>query len=1182
MREAVCGRLIELVVFTTLFLLMGDPLNAQTRKEIILDNPSFEETEKANTPTWWMECREKGSAKFSVDAETKTHSGKACLSIQGKGKDTVASWIYKGVLYVDARNAGYKVKGGTTYEFSAWVKAEGVGGTPVLLVWESDGHKPLASHSSVAVNGDSPWQRVSCKFTTKAICRALQLRLNLFGEGRVSFDDVELAELEENAASASPNLLKNGSFEMTAIPGQPDDWGISGGGSGLGGVMGAHYTERFFDWYRIDSTTAVHGRNSFRLHRPFNDSDPDAANYFDGDFILGSDWQLSGEIESGSPYTLSCHLKGDVPDLKVRMILRGNFGNYSKEVKLSTAWERYVFTTPVLGSPAKGPYSMSIPGNMFIDFKPLGKGSMWIDAIQLERGDKPTSYAPSRKDLAATGGEKLPPVPRTDCVKIANVPKIDGLLDDECYAKLPKLDLVLTNGKTPKEATDGYLFQDGDNLYVGMKCHEREMDKLCVKVKGDDGSVWTDDSVEIFIDPELGRETYYRLSVNADGVKFDGRMLDGAWNGDWEAKTFKGADFWSVEMKMPLHCFGVTPATGSVWGVNLCRNNGVVNEYSNWSPVYDGGFHCPKRFGEMAGIDTARLRAYCYSLSGIALEPRLDGSGYDVSAKLVNLTGADRRLVLEAATLNGEGKSSVTAKVAIKDGELQKVKFGPFKGEGKLAGDIVVKAREPQSGRLLVSASAAKMRIPLPFELVPELSYYTGEKCASVFVLSHIDKAVADSGEMTVSIDLKDKEGAVLFSKSIPFSSKASSVDIPLEGLKDGIYSVFAKLTDSQGKSLGEAKESLRKLPPNPSEAKVNQMNRMLVFDGKPSIPVGQTMSVFFGGDKERKKAFYEKILSRYGQDFDTIGIYYFGSIRDIPSLLDIAQRSKLKVLIGSIQDFDYSKEAIDKLAPQIKSHPALLAWPEMLDENVANEKMSKLACDRWNWIGEADPHHVQFIRNHCVSLPSWEKFGYPGEIVEYHDYTFSSNRNGVAGWVPYVEIAGRVAKESRRPFLAMPQTFSAMQWWSRGPSAEEMEAEIYLSLVNGATIIQYYIFDQAERNLWLRVRSLTKEIKELTPALASYEDAPAVNVNCPKVKTLVKSLDGSYYLIAVNSSEEAMDVSFDLSSLDLPGALTAKLMFEDRDVQVGKGVLKDSFKGYQRHVYVLGKDKGFWRSLLP
>lgn len=189
MKKTVSFRLAKIVAFTIFLCLTVYTLNAQEKRNaIILDNPSFEEME-AGVPAGWWEFKEVGTAECRVVTETEgtAHSGKSCLMIQGNGADTVASWI---VNKVD-----YQIKGGTTYEFSCWVKSEGVGNTPCLMVWEFEGKNVLVSHKATALNG--AWQKASCKFTTKATCNLLQLRLCLFGKGKIYFDDVTLEEIVE-------------------------------------------------------------------------------------------------------------------------------------------------------------------------------------------------------------------------------------------------------------------------------------------------------------------------------------------------------------------------------------------------------------------------------------------------------------------------------------------------------------------------------------------------------------------------------------------------------------------------------------------------------------------------------------------------------------------------------------------------------------------------------------------------------------------------------------------------------------------------------------------------------------------------------------------------------------------------------------------------------------------------
>jgi hypothetical protein len=1162
MVKSIRSALFCLCISMSLLGFMLQPACAQV-KEIILDNPSFEDG-VSGTPAYWFSCNEKGTTEFRFileDNGATAHTGKGCLMIQGKSDDTIASWIYKGVLYTDGRNSGYTIKGGTTYEWAAWVKTEGLTSSPILLIWEFDNKTPIASHQSERISGDSGWKRVVCRFTTKATCTGLQLRLNLFGKGTVWFDDVSLAEITTGESGRSVNLLKNSSFEITTVPGRADDWGMSGSGTGLGGVVGAHYTQRHFDWFKVDSATAYDGRNSFLIHRPFDNSDADASDYIAQDFILGSSWHLNGEIEAGNPYTLSCYLKSDTPGFKIKMVINGDFGSHLREVNASTSWERYVLTTPTLSS--------SGGKNMFIHLIPEQKGTVWIDALQLEKGETATPYAPSQKDMVAMGKEEWPPVSTAACAMVTSAPGIDGVLNDACYSVIPKLNLVNLKGDNVKEPTEGYIFRDRDNLYIAMKCYQSRMEEIKTSIKDNDGSVWVDDSVEIFIDPELSRETYYRLAVNAAGVKFDGKMLDNVWNGSWEVKTYKGVDFWSLEMKIPFNTFEITPMVGSTWGINLCRNNQSICEYSCWSPVYTG-FHNPKRFGEITGIPPESLNPYRYGLKGISLEPRTDGRGYDVGVDVTNYTGAGKRITVETVVKTGTDNSSASTTLLLKDGQQQKVKIGPFSIAGKAADDITVNLLESASNKRLASVSSIKVPAPQPIEAVTELNYYTDEKTASVYIISNIGAEAAK--KMILVVEIKDSQsGKLLLARSIRISGALTPVNFSIAGFNPGEYLVLARLLDAKGATICEATDKLIKREKIAGEVKINRMNRMLVINGRPIIAVGQWMIIHLNGSqesKEKSRAFYDKVLAHYSRHFNFIAASYFGSCDDLGSVLDLAQKNNMKMFVGDIYGFDYSKEKIGELASKIKGHPAFLFWPAIYDEVVANEEKSKYANDRCAWIKEVDPYHPVFILNHCVSFSSWEKFGYPGEIVEYHDYVFSSGRQGVPFWASVVKNAGRVAKESRKPLVTMPQTFSSMQWWSRGPSADEIEAAVYTALANGSTIVKFYIFDQEERNLWERVRRITNEIKELTPILASFEPVPEITVNSSKIHTLVKKHNGGYYLITANSSEDTMAVKLDLSSLKLPAGSVAQVMFEDREVTLENNVLADTFAGYQRHVY--------------
>jgi|GEM_PF-1698570 len=183
-------------------------------------------------------------------------------------------------------------------------------------------------------------------------------------------------------------------------------------------------------------------------------------------------------------------------------------------------------------------------------------------------------------------------------------PVIDGRLDDECWGKALKMENFkdYRTGKLARYKTVGFILRDRENLYIGFKCHEPKMEEAIksVRYRKDEEPVWRDECVEIFIDPTLSREKFYHWIVNLSGYKTDmegGVTRKGmSYTSDFKAETFKGKDFWSVEVEIPLKSLG---DYGEVWGFNLCRERHLEEgEYSCWSPTY-GGFENPLRFGKI-------------------------------------------------------------------------------------------------------------------------------------------------------------------------------------------------------------------------------------------------------------------------------------------------------------------------------------------------------------------------------------------------------------------------------------------------------------------------------------------------------------------------------------------------------------------------------------------------------
>ncbi len=180
---------------------------------------------------------------------------------------------------------------------------------------------------------------------------------------------------------------------------------------------------------------------------------------------------------------------------------------------------------------------------------------------------------------------------------------LDGKLDDEFWKDLKQeSDFLIVGGE--KKATKQTYFKIGYNkkaVYIGIKCEEPDMDKIKCGGK-DKGALWEDDSIEIFLFPD-NQKTYYQFIVNAEGYKFNTKDKMGnlpLW--DWQADTYQGKDFYSVELIIPFTILHSYPNKArEEWTINIGRNilTGPQEERLTCWAHLKNSFHEPKNFAQL-------------------------------------------------------------------------------------------------------------------------------------------------------------------------------------------------------------------------------------------------------------------------------------------------------------------------------------------------------------------------------------------------------------------------------------------------------------------------------------------------------------------------------------------------------------------------------------------------------
>lgn len=185
-------------------------------------------------------------------------------------------------------------------------------------------------------------------------------------------------------------------------------------------------------------------------------------------------------------------------------------------------------------------------------------------------------------------------------------PQIDGMLEESWLKKALRIDTFKNvMGQDPKCSTQIWLGKSKNILYVVAKCYQPGIDKLkCVADKRDDFRIRKDENIEVRIDINNDKNTYFSLGVNPDSVRTD-RNCDEQdrevcyfdWNCDYQAAAKRGDGFWTVEMSINLNQLDIPSVNeGSFIRINVSRMDILNDEISAWHPYAVGD---PSKFVEL-------------------------------------------------------------------------------------------------------------------------------------------------------------------------------------------------------------------------------------------------------------------------------------------------------------------------------------------------------------------------------------------------------------------------------------------------------------------------------------------------------------------------------------------------------------------------------------------------------
>ncbi len=289
---------------------------------------------------------------------------------------------------------GVPVRRGKDYRVTFWARGEQIAAEMVSValsdtsVWANCGLEGAFAPSP-------KWKQHEFLFRATRDC-AEKSRFQIWfnSTGTLWIDEVRFTEAGRDLyrpglvipSKGFANPVPNASFECG-----PDGWGSAEWDRTIhwGGSM-----NRLFG--QLDPSQAFHGRWSLKIElSPRNQP----VSYFDYYELHRTPIRapLAGnrgfiEVEPGRRYTLSVYMKAAQADTPARLAVRQFQGrSFEQSARVSTDWRRYALTfTPT----SRWCYVLAGPDlrRTAEDPDPPDRATLWLDAVQLERNQAPTTF----------------------------------------------------------------------------------------------------------------------------------------------------------------------------------------------------------------------------------------------------------------------------------------------------------------------------------------------------------------------------------------------------------------------------------------------------------------------------------------------------------------------------------------------------------------------------------------------------------------------------------------------------------------------------------------------------------------------------------------------------------------------------------------------------------------------
>ena len=205
----------------------------------------------------------------------------------------------------------------------------------------------------------------------------------------------------------------------------------------------------------------------------------------------------------------------------------------------------------------------------------------------------------------------------TRAVRLDTPLRVDGRLDEAVYETIRSISDFIqnepVNDTAATERTEVWITFDDENVYVSVRAHESQPERMVVnEMRRDSSNLWQNENFAFMFDTFFDRRSAVAFQFNPIGGRWDAQAasegnFNSDWNPVWELAVGEFDGGWTAEAAIPFKSLSYGPGRAQVWGFNARRINRWKNEVSYLARMPTGtgtgGLNRPSFGAPLVGIE---------------------------------------------------------------------------------------------------------------------------------------------------------------------------------------------------------------------------------------------------------------------------------------------------------------------------------------------------------------------------------------------------------------------------------------------------------------------------------------------------------------------------------------------------------------------------------------------------